>query len=212
VFNEGYVSSSADRTHDRDLAADAEWLASLPATLLPAEPEATGLLALIRLHPARAAARFDARDELVRLRDHDRARWDGPAITAATDLLVRAARARRPGPYQLQAAIVAGHAEAPRWEAADWAQIVALSAQLHRAAPSPVTQLHRAVALRYRDGLAAALAELESLAGPLERYHLFHASRAELLRDVGDRDAARRALALTANPAQRHLLTRRLAR
>ncbi|SDI58976.1 RNA polymerase sigma factor [Nonomuraea jiangxiensis] len=215
LFNEGYLSSTPERAQARDLVDDAEWLAALLANQVPKEPEAAGLLALIRLHRARGAARFDAAGRLVLLADQDRGRWDRQAIEEATALLVRAARSRRrPGPYQLQAAIVACHAEAADFESTDWAQILVLYDMLLHLAPSPVTRLHRAVALRYTKGAAAALAELDDLDEPLARYPLLHATRAELLRALGRRDEARRAdeqaLALTANPAQQALLAERL--
>ena len=213
LFNEGYLSTAA-RPHARDLTDDAEWLAGLLHRLMPTEPEVAGLLALIQLHRARVAARFDAEDGLVLLAEQDRSRWDRAAITEATGLLTRAARQHRPGPYQLQAAIVACHAEAERWEDTDWEQIVLLYDMLLHLAPSPVTRLHRAVALRYTEGPRAAMAELDTLAGPLDGHHLFHATRAELLRALGQRDRARdadrRALGLTANPAERALLRRRI--
>ncbi|ETK35332.1 RNA polymerase sigma factor [Microbispora sp. ATCC PTA-5024] len=216
LFNEGYLSSTADRAHARDLVDDAEWLAALLADLMPNEPEVAGLLALIRLHRARGAARFDSRGRLVLLADQDRGLWDRAAIAEASALLMRTARAhRRPGPYQLQAAIVACHAEAGSFEHTDWAQILVLYDMLLHLAPSPVTRLHRAVALRYAKGPAAALAELAGLERPLARYPLYHATRAELLRELGDTDQARvcdeRALALTANPAQQALLHERLS-
>ncbi|MFG1948780.1 RNA polymerase sigma factor [Nonomuraea sp. NPDC048826] len=213
LFNEGYLCSTPERAEARDLVDDAEWLAALLANLMPKEPEAAGLLALIRLHRARAAARFDRAGRLVLLADQDRSLWDHDAIAEATALLTRAARAHhRPGPYQLQAAIVACHAEAGSFEATDWTQILVLYDMLLRLAPSPVTRLHRAVALRHVRGPEAALAELAGLA--LERYPLFHATRAELLRELGRKEEARRAderaLALTANPAQQALLAERL--
>ncbi|GAA2115190.1 RNA polymerase sigma factor [Streptomyces synnematoformans] len=214
LFNEGYLAT-ADRADSRDLADDAEWLAALLHGAMPAEPEVAGLLALIRLHRARGAARF--RDGgLVRLRDQDRSLWDRAAIERAAGLLVRAIRRRRPGPYQLQAAIVACHAEAGSWEETDWEQIVLLYDMLLHLAPSPVTRLHRAVALRYTAGPAAALAETGALAAELSGYHLFHATRADLLRALGRRGEAgaadRRALELTANPAERAVLRERLDR
>lgn len=215
LFNEGYLASDGERTRSRDLTGDAEFLAALLHGLMPTEPEVAGLLALIRLHRARAAARFDDRDEIVQLRRQDRSRWDHELIADAGRLIVRAAAARRPGPYQLQAAIVACHAEAPRWADTDWTQILVLYDMLLRLAPSPVTELHRAVALSYVVGPAEALATVDGLAGELDGYHLFHATRAHLLRDLGDPDGARaadeRALARTANPAERSLLRRRLA-
>lgn len=214
LFNEGYLST-AERAQSRDLVDDAEWLATLLHQLMPAEPEVAGLLALIRLHRARTAARFDPDGGLVLLQDQDRSRWDREAIGGATRLLTRAARTRRPGPYQLQAAIVACHAEAERWEDTDWKQIVILYDMLLHLAPSPVTRLHRAIALRYVSGPRAALTEVDRLAAELDRYHLFHATRAELLRALGHpdqaRDADRRALELTANPAEQAVLQERIA-
>ncbi|HEX7165228.1 MAG TPA: sigma-70 family RNA polymerase sigma factor [Trebonia sp.] len=214
LFNEGYLATVGP-PQSRDLAEDAEWLASLLYELMPAEPEVAGLLALIRLHRARAAARFGTDGALVLLQDQDRSLWDRQAIADAIRLLTRAARRHRPGPYQLQAAIVACHAEAGRWADTDWEQIVLLYDMLLHLAPSPVTRLHRAIAVRYVTGARAAMAELDGLADLLGEYHLYHASRAELLRELGQPDQARaadqRALELTANPAQRALLRQRLA-
>ena len=213
LLNEGYLSTS-DQAQSRNLVDDAEWLATLLHQLMPAEPEVAGLLALIRLHRARAAARFDLDGGLVLLQDQERSRWDRRAIADATELLARAARQRRPGPYQLQAAIVACHAEAVRWEDTDWEQIVLLYDMLLHVAPSPVTRLHRAIALRYTLGPRAAMSELDTLAGALDGYHLYHAARADLLRALGNpehaRAADRRALDLTANPAERAVLRQRL--
>jgi RNA polymerase sigma factor (sigma-70 family) len=214
LFNEGYLSSGGGQVQSRDLTDDAGFLAALLYQLMPAEPEVAGLLALIRLHRARAAARFDRTGELIQLPDQDRSRWDHQGIADAGRLIARAAALKRPGPYQLQAAIVACHAEAKRWEDTDWTQIVVLYDMLLYLAPSPVTRLHRAIALRYVTGPAAALAEVDALAGHLDGYHLFHATRAELLRDLGHDDRARaadeRALTLTANPAEQSLLRQRL--
>jgi RNA polymerase sigma factor (sigma-70 family) len=214
LCNEGYLST-AEQAQARDLVDDAEWLASLLHQLMPTEPEVAGLLALIRLHRARTAARFDPDGRLVLLQHQDRSRWDREAITDATRLLARAARQRRPGPYQLQAAIVACHAEAERWEDTDWEQIVLLYDMLLALAPSPVTRLHRAIALRYTAGPRAAMAELQALAGALGRYHLYHATRAELRRELGHPDQARAAdrlaLELTANPAEQAVLQQRIA-
>ena len=213
LLNEGYLST-AEQAQSRDLVDDAEWLASLLHQLMPTEPEAAGLLALIRLHRARAAARFDPDGGLVLLQHQQRSRWNREAITEATRLLARAARQQRPGPYQLQAAIVACHAEAERWEDTDWEQIVLLYDMLLHLAPSPVTRLHRAIALRYTAGPHAAMTELDTLAGALDRYHLYHATQAELLRELGHPDQARAAdrlaLELTANPAEQAVLQQRL--
>jgi len=218
LFNEGYLGTEGppqSESQSRDLAEEAEWLATLLHRLMPAEPEVAGLLALIRLHRARAVARFAPDGGLVLLRDQDRSLWDREAIADAARLLARTARRRRPGPYQLQAAIVACHAEAERWEDTDWEQIVLLYDMLLHLAPSPVTRLHRAIAMRYTEGARAAMAELDDLAGSLGDYYLYHASRAELLRELGHpvqaNAADRRALELTANPAERAVLRQRLA-
>jgi len=214
LFNEGYLSSGGHQARSRDLTDDAEFLAALLHDLMPTEPEAAGLLALIRLHRARAAARFDRGSEIIQLQHQDRSLWDHEVIADAGRLIAAAAALKRPGPYQLQAAIVACHAEAGRWEDTDWTQIAVLYDMLLYLAPSPVTRLHRAIALRYVTGPAAALREVEALAGDLNGYHLFHATRAELLRDLGHAGQARaadeRALTLTVNPAERSLLQQRL--
>jgi RNA polymerase sigma-70 factor (ECF subfamily) len=213
LFNEGYLSSGGPHAQSRDLTDDAEFLAALLHDLMPTEPEVAGLLALIRLHRARAAARFDD-NEIIQLQHQDRSRWDHEVIADAGWLIARAAALKRPGPYQLQAAIVACHAEAKQWEDTDWTQIAVLYDMLLHLAPSPVTRLHRAIALRYVTGPAAALREVDALAGSLNGYHLFHATRAELLRDLGHAGQAQaadqRALTLTANPAERSLLRQRL--
>lgn len=214
LLNEGYRSTSGPAAESRDLTDDAEFLATLLHDLMPAEPEVAGLLALIRLHRARAATRFDAGGGIVQLPDQDRTRWDRDAIADAGRLIARAAARRRPGPYQLQAAIVACHAEAERWDDTDWTQIVVLYDMLLFLAPSPVTRLHRAIALRYVTGPAAALSEVDELTDVLGDYHLFHATRAELLRALGRPDEARsadqRALDRTANPAEQSLLRQRI--
>src|SRR5919205_876270 len=155
------------------LLDDAEWLANQLHELMPTEPEVTGLLALIRLHRARADARFDSRGDLVSLQDQDRSRWNHQAIGDAIRLLQGAAQERRPGPYQLQAAIVACHAEARDWDNTDWEQIVLLYDMLLHLEPSPLTRLHRAIARRYVSGPAAALAEVDQLGGELGDYYLY---------------------------------------
>jgi len=214
MFNEGYLSASWEAGSRRNLAEDAEWLTSLLVRLLPGEPEAMGLLALMRIHLARWPARFDPDQEIVLLRDQDRALWDRELIAQASDLLAQAALLRRPGSYQLQAAIAACHAEAPSYEATDWAQVVLLYNALLKQADSPIVRLNRAIALRELAGPATALAEVEPLAAELAGYHLFHATRGELLRDLGReaeaRTALEQALELTLNPAERSLLHRKL--
>src|SRR2546425_1775359 len=214
MFNEGYLATTGERPSRRDLAEDAVWLAGLMARLMPEEPEALGLLALMRLHLARADSRFDRNGNLVLLRDQDRSRWDRERIASAVVVLQRAAALRRSGPYQLQAAIAACHAEARSWEETDWRQIGALYHAPLQLMPSPVVQINRAIARRYIDGAAAALPEVDALQEVLDDYYLFHATRAELLRDLGrdaeSRAALTRALELTANPAERTLLQGRL--
>jgi RNA polymerase sigma factor (sigma-70 family) len=215
MFNEGYLSTEDDVPDRKDLAEDAEWLAGQLAELMPREPEVLGLLALMRLHRARRATRFDAQGMLQPLRDQDRDQWDRATIRDAAAMVVRAARMLRPGAYQLQAAIVACHAESPSWEQTDWLQILLLYDELIRRAGTPVARLHRAVALRYVAGPEQALEEIESLEPALSGHHLLHATRAALLRDLGRPDEARladrQALALTSNPAERALLEQRLA-
>ena len=215
IFNEGYLTSSGEAGERRELARDAEWLTSLVAELMPDEPEVLGLLALMRLHLARAEARFAEDGSIVLLPDQDRARWDAALIAQAVELLGRADRMGRPGSYQVQAAILATHATAPSWHATPWPAIVALYDTLVRIEPTPVVALNRALALAERDGPAAGLDELTPLATRLEGYHLYHAARAELLRRLGRPEDARaedrQALSLTENPAERRLLEERLA-
>ncbi len=215
IFNEGYLASAGDAVERRGLASDAEWLTSLLVQLMPDEPEPMGLLALMRLHLARGGARFDPDGSLVLLPDQDRSRWDRGRIRDASDLLQRAVRRGRPGPYQLQAAIVAVHALAESYADTDWPQVVALYDHLFALQPTPVVALNRALALAEVAGPAPALAQIEPLAERLDGYHLFHAARAELLRRTGRpreaADANRRALSLTENPGERRLLEQRLA-
>jgi RNA polymerase sigma factor (sigma-70 family) len=215
VFNEGYLASAGRQPARRDLAAQAVTLARLLHRLMPREPEVLGLLALMLLHESRAATRFDGWGRLVRLAEQDRARWDRPLIAEATRLLDQAIAMRGPGPYQVQAAIAALHAEAPDYTSTDWRQIRLLYDRLQELTPSPVVLLNRAVATRYVRGPAAALAEIEPLAAELDGYRLFHALRAGLLTGLGRDDEARaaseRALALAGNPAERELLARRLS-
>ncbi len=213
MFNEGYLAT-AERADRRDLAEDAEWLASLVVALLPGEPEALGLLALMRLHLARHEARFRADGSIVLLADQDRALWDRARIGAAVALLGRATEMRRPGRYQIEAAIAAMHGEAGSYTSTDWPAIVRLYDALLERVGSPVVALNRAIAVRHVSGPERALREVEALGPALERYHLYHATRAELLRALGRHDEARtadeRALALTENPAERELLRRRI--
>jgi RNA polymerase sigma factor (sigma-70 family) len=215
VFNEGYLASAGRQPARRDLAAQAVALTRLLHRLMPREPEVLGLLALLLLHESRAATRFDGWGRLVRLADQDRTRWDSAMIAEATGLLDRALALRGPGPYQVQAAIAALHAEAPDYERTDWGQIRLLYDRLQALTPSPVVLLNRAVATRYVVGPEAALAEITPLAAELDSYRLYHALRAGLLaglgRDEEARTASERALALAGNPAERELLARRLS-
>ncbi len=212
MFNEAYMAT-AEVTDRRDLADDAEWLAATLSRLMPREPEPMGLVALMRLHIARARARFDGDGSLILLKNQDRGLWDRGAIVAAVKLLERAATLRRPGPYQLQAAIAALHAESPSWAETDWKQVLVLYDALVAIAPTPVARLNRAVALAHVHGADIALAEADALRPDLEGYHLFHATRGELLRELGRAaeaaDADRLALSRTENPAERSLLRQR---
>ncbi len=215
MFNEGYLATGRRGAQDRDLAAEAEWLAGLVTTLLPDEPEALGLLALMRFHLARAASRFDRNGDIVLLKDQERWKWDRDKIDDGIALVARFLRAGRPGPYQLQALIALAHADAPTWEETRWPNIVQIYDRLLEFGDSPVIRLNRAIAVWHVAGAERALRELEPLAQDLDAYHLYHATRAELLRDLGRadeaREADRRALALTENPAERALLERRLS-
>ena len=215
VFNEGYLASSGRQPARRDLAAQAIALTRTLHRLMPREPEVLGLLALLLVHESRAKTRFDGWGRLIRLKDQDRAKWDKRLADEAAAHLNRAIALRRPGPYQVQAAIAALHAEAPSYEQTDWRQIRLLYTRLQQLAPSPVVLLNRAVATRYAMGAEQALAEIEPLSTDLDGYHLFHALRAALLAALGreaEADQVReRALALAANPAERELLARGLS-
>jgi len=215
MFNEGYLATGRRGAQDRDLAAEAEWLAGLVTQLLPEEPEALGLLALMRFGIARAPARFDRNGDIVLLKDQERWKWDRDKIDDGIALVARFLPAGRPGPYQLQALIALAHADAPSWDETRWPDIVQIYDRLLEFGDSPVIRLNRSIAVWHVAGAERALRELEPLADDLDAYHLFHATRAELLRDLGRgaeaRDADRRALELTENPAERALLERRLS-
>ncbi|WP_237057276.1 RNA polymerase sigma factor [Microbulbifer sediminum] len=216
IFNEGYSASVGDTLLRHDLAAEAIRLARLLCTLLP-EPEAMGLLALLLLQDSRRAARVTADGDLVLLEQQDRALWDRQQISEGSNLVVRALASRRFGPYTLQAAIAALHAEADSVEATDWPQIVGLYDALLTLTPSPVIELNRAVAVAMRDGPAQGLHLIDSLLarGELIDYHLSHAARADLHRRLDRKDEARaayrRALELVQQGPEQRFLARRLA-
>jgi len=213
VFNEGYAATSDDRLVREELCEEAIRLAKLLALLMPDEPEALGLLALMLLHDSRREARIGPDGALVLLEDQDRSLWNHDRIEEGRRVLRRALALRAAGPYQLQAAIAALHAEAARPDETDWAQIAVLYGELRRLAPSPVVDLNRAVAVAMADGPTAGLTLLDGVGG-LEGYHLLHAARADLLRRSGrNAEAAaayERAVELATNPAERAFLERRL--
>jgi RNA polymerase sigma-70 factor, ECF subfamily len=215
VFNEGYSASSGASLTRSDLAGEAIRLGRLLIELLP-EPEVMGLLALMLLHESRRAARTSPEGDLILLDDQDRSLWNRGQIAEGSALAERALSSRRFGPYTLQAAIAAVHAQAPTAAATDWAQIVALYSVLGRVEPSPVVELNRAVAVAMRDGPSAGLVLMDAILarGDLEDYHLAHSARADLCRRLGRREEARasyeRALRLARQEPERRFLERRL--
>ena len=213
VFNEGYTASSGDDLVREDLCVEAIRLARILAELMPDEPEVLGLLALLLLTEARRPARTRPDGSLVVLADQDRSRWDRALIAEGQALVAACIRRNRPGPYQIQAAVNAVHSDAATAAATDWSQILALYDQLLALSPTPVVALNRAVAVAEVHGPAAALAAVEGL--DLARYHLFHATRADLFRRLGRRDEADKAyadaVALAGNAAERRFLEGRRA-
>lgn len=216
VFNEGYSASSGESLTQRELSAEAIRVMRLLVELLP-EPEAEGLLALMLLHESRRAARTSPSGDLILLDDQDRSLWNRELIAEGGTLVERALASRSFGPYTLQAAIAAVHAEAPRPIDTDWWQIVGLYDVLLRVAPSPVVELNRAVAVAMRDGPEAGLALIDSILGrgDLAGYRFTHAARADLCRRLGRladaRAAYERALALTQQAPERRFIERRLS-
>ncbi|WP_027942653.1 RNA polymerase sigma factor [Amycolatopsis taiwanensis] len=212
IFTQGYTAAR-DRPEHRTLCQEAIRLAKLVAVLMPDEPETLGLVALLLLHDSRAAARYSASGEVVLLEDQDRSRWDHAEIIEAIGLLDRALRLGRPGPYQLQAGIAALHAQAVSADQTDWPGIAALYAHLLALTPSPVVALNHAVAVAMATTPEEGLALIDRIDG-LDRYHLLHAARADLLRRLGRTaeaaSAYRRAHELAANPADRRFLAGRL--
>jgi RNA polymerase sigma-70 factor (ECF subfamily) len=216
VFNEGYSASAGDSATRADLSGEAIRLGRLIVKLLP-EPEVQGLLALMLLHESRREARVDAQGEIILLDDQDRARWNRAFIEEGAGLVRAALQSPGFGPYAVQAAIGAVHAEAPSADATDWREIVGLYDLLLRLTPSPVIELNRAVAVAMRDGPAAGLELEEQLlkSGELANYQLAHAARADLYRRLGRnaeaRDAYARAIELTSQAPARRFLEKRLA-
>jgi RNA polymerase sigma-70 factor, ECF subfamily len=208
VFNEGYMASAGDGLIRSDLCAEAIRLARLLAELMPNEPEVWGLLALLLLTEARRQARTGLDGSLVLLADQDRGRWDRDLMAEGADLVRACLRRNRPGPYQLQAAISAVHSDAATAAQTDWSQILALYDQLIAIAPTPVVALNRCVAVAELRGPSEALALVDEL--DLDGYHLFHSTRADLLRRLGRRDDARAAydaaIARTANRTEQSFL------
>jgi len=207
LFNEGYSASSSREAETRKpLAEEAIWLARLLLRLFPAEPEIMGLTALMLLQRARAKARFDGEGNVVLLEDQDRSLWSRPRIAEGLALIDKAMRHRRPGPYQIQAAIAALHARAQRAEDTDWGQIDLLYANLERLQPSPVVTLNRAVAVSKVHGPEAALEMIEPLGERLKGYFYFHGVKGALLeqleRPLEAREAFGRAIALANTPAE----------
>jgi RNA polymerase sigma-70 factor (ECF subfamily) len=214
IFNEGYTSTEGELLRI-ELCDEAIWLVRVVDRLMPREPEPMGLLALMLLQHSRRHARVDQQGDLVLLEDQDRARWDQEMIDEGLAVLDAAIEIRRPGPYQVQAAIAALHARAPRPEDTDWPQIATLYRGLTAMWPTPVIELNRAVAVAMADGPDAGLALMEPLTGDLDRYHLFHAAKADLLRRTGRTGEAevayRRAIALVTNPVEHKYLMDRLS-
>jgi len=215
IFNEGYVPTEGPLPR-ADLCDEAIRLARVVRGLMPDEPEVIGLLALILLQNSRREARTGPSGDLILLEEQDRTLWDHDAIDEGTELLDLAIGLGTPGPYQIQAAIASLHARAPRPEDTDWPQIVSLYGALLRMSPSPVVELNRAAAISMADGPAAALSLVERIrrSGTLDRYHLLHATEADLLRRLGRREEAAaayaRALELTTNAQERRFLRGRL--
>jgi RNA polymerase sigma-70 factor (ECF subfamily) len=216
VFNEGYSATAGDSLIRRELCSEAIRLGRTLCELLPGEPENTGLLALMLLHDSRREARMDKHGKLVIMEEQDRSLWDHERIHEGVALLKKALRMRRAGPYQLQAAIAAIHAEAATAAETDWHEIAAIYRELMRHAPSPVVALNYGVAIAMSEGLERGLAQIDQVgaSGSLEDYHLFHAARADILRRLGRKiesaEAYTAALRLATNNVEQEYLRDRL--
>ncbi|HLI30812.1 MAG TPA: RNA polymerase sigma factor [Terriglobia bacterium] len=216
IFNEGYTATAGDNLIRRDLCAEAIRLGRTLCALMPQEGESLGLLGLMLLHDSRRDARVNSQGELVPLEEQDRSLWDRDRIKEGLELVEKALRLKEIGPYQLQAAIVAIHAEAQTAQQTDWRQIAALYQELARVHPSAIVALNHAVAVALSEGLETGLGLIDKLGSSdeLQSYHLYHAARADILRRLGHwqeaAEAYRRALGLTANAIERRYLRRRL--
>ena len=217
IFNEGYSATTGDHLVRRDLSSEAIRLGELLSRLMPGEPENLGLLALMLLHDSRRSARVSGDSQLITLEEQDRSQWDQHQIKTGADLLRRALAMRAPGPYQIQAAIAAVHAEAPTAQNTDWRQIALLYEELARINPSPVIRLNQAVSIAMGEGLELGLALMDKLdaSGELNNYHLLHSARADLLRRLHRATEAaaayKKALDLATNTVEQNYLRKRLA-
>jgi RNA polymerase sigma-70 factor (ECF subfamily) len=213
IYNEGYLATGGDAADRAELRTEAIRLARLLAELMPDEPEAQGLLALLLLAESRSRARLAEGDQWIRLADQDRSLWDQELIVEADVILRSCMRRNQPGPFQLQAAIAAVHSDAATFEDTDWPQVIRLYDHLYALTPNPVVALNRAIALAEVEGPTAALKIIDDL--DLDSYYLWHATRGDPRLRLGDteqaNDSFKRALALTDNPVERRLLRRRLA-
>jgi RNA polymerase sigma-70 factor (ECF subfamily) len=216
IYTEGHTATSGDSLTRVDLSSEAIRVGRVLVSLMPDEPEAVGLLALMLLTDARRSARTDAEGSMVRLADQDRSRWDRSLIREGHELVRACLRRNQPGPFQIQAAIAAVHADAATADATDWSQILALYDQLYALRPNPVVALNRAIAVAELHGPAAGLSALATVdPTTLDDYQPYHAARAELLARAGNRDGAiaayDRAIDLSSNPAEQHFLRQRRA-
>jgi len=216
IFNEGYSATTGDQLVRRDLSSEAIRLGELLNRLMPSEPENLGLLALMLLHDSRRAARMSSDGQLITLEEQDRSQWDRRQMQIGSEMLRRALKQRAPGPYQIQAAIAAVHADASRAQDTDWRQIALLYEELARINPSPVIRLNQAVSIAMGESLELGLALIDKLSasGNLDSYHLLHSARADLLRRLHRNSEAaaayRKAITLATNTVEQNYLRKRL--